>query len=211
MSGSAVLGRRERKKAEVTERILAVAEKLFRDKGYVETSMDEIAALADISRKTLFNYVTSKEAIIALLIDRFVRENMPDWEEQASADPIKFDPSDIISPHAKARIAAVAKNRWLLTLAAIHTGYYDTGKSEFVDNAISRNTRVRKERIAKVQQAGGIRNDITAEEICDYYDAVKDIVFKRWLLDPDSTDEDLYLRYSKAMTVLFKGVAADSR
>ena len=58
------LSLRERNKKKVTQRIVEVTIELFKTKGYHETTMDEIAEQAEISRKTLFNYFPSKESLL---------------------------------------------------------------------------------------------------------------------------------------------------
>ena len=55
---------RERNKQKVTERIVAVAVQLFKTKGYHQTTMDDIAQAAEISRATLFNYFPAKDALL---------------------------------------------------------------------------------------------------------------------------------------------------
>jgi len=53
--------RREREKARRREEILDAAEKLFETKGLAETTMDEIAARAEISKATIYLYFKCKE------------------------------------------------------------------------------------------------------------------------------------------------------
>jgi AcrR family transcriptional regulator len=55
---------RERNKQKVTQRIITVAVELFKTQGYAQTTIDDIAAEADVSRRTLFNYFPSKEALL---------------------------------------------------------------------------------------------------------------------------------------------------
>jgi AcrR family transcriptional regulator len=58
------LGRRERKKEETRQRIVAAAVELFQRNGYEATTVDEIAARADVAKGTFFNYYPRKEAIL---------------------------------------------------------------------------------------------------------------------------------------------------
>ncbi|MCX4748056.1 TetR/AcrR family transcriptional regulator [Kitasatospora sp. NBC_01287] len=58
------LGRRERNKQRVRERLYAAAIDLFMAKGYDHTSIDEIAERADVARGTFFNYFQRKEDLI---------------------------------------------------------------------------------------------------------------------------------------------------
>jgi TetR/AcrR family transcriptional regulator, cholesterol catabolism regulator len=61
------LSRRERKKEETRERIFQAAMRLFKQKGFEATTVDEIAEKADVAKGTFFNYFPHKEAIFAYL------------------------------------------------------------------------------------------------------------------------------------------------
>ncbi|KUO60290.1 MAG: TetR family transcriptional regulator [Gracilibacter sp. BRH_c7a] len=58
------MNRRERKKEETKGNIIRSAVTLFREKGFQETSMEEISEKADISKGTLYNYFQDKESIL---------------------------------------------------------------------------------------------------------------------------------------------------
>ncbi len=60
-------GTRERKRRETLQRITDAGVKLFSTKGYDETTLDEIAAAAGISRRTFFHYFKSKDDILLSL------------------------------------------------------------------------------------------------------------------------------------------------
>jgi len=57
-------GLRERKQRETRQRIAEVALRLFLADGYDGTTLEAIAAAADISRRTFFSYFKSKDEII---------------------------------------------------------------------------------------------------------------------------------------------------
>lgn len=57
-------GLRERKRRETAQRIADVALRLFLADGYEATTLDAIAAAADISRRTFFYYYKSKDDIL---------------------------------------------------------------------------------------------------------------------------------------------------
>lgn len=57
-------GLRERKRAETHARIQTAALILFSERGFEQTTLDDIAAAADVSRRTLFHYFGSKEDIV---------------------------------------------------------------------------------------------------------------------------------------------------
>lgn len=57
-------GLRQRKKAELRERIIDVAVALFREHGYEATRVDDIVGRLDISQPTFFRYFPTKDAVL---------------------------------------------------------------------------------------------------------------------------------------------------
>jgi AcrR family transcriptional regulator len=67
--GGKSIGLRERKKLKTREAIQRTAMRLFEKQGYEETTIEEIAAAAEISPSTFFNYFPTKEDVV--LFDAF--------------------------------------------------------------------------------------------------------------------------------------------
>ena len=63
----APLGRRERRKLEVRARIFGAARELIAKQGFEATTVDEIAAVADVAPATFFNHFQSKQALLGLM------------------------------------------------------------------------------------------------------------------------------------------------
>src|ERR1700684_2823085 len=57
-------GLRLRKRQQTRERLTRVAMALFLDRGFEATTLDDIAAAADISRRSFFHYFASKEDVV---------------------------------------------------------------------------------------------------------------------------------------------------
>jgi AcrR family transcriptional regulator len=79
-------GLRERMKHRRREAILVAAEKLFRDRGYTETSIEEIAGEAEVSIGTLYRYFSSKSGVMHELVQPVI-EGMREQGELIIADP----------------------------------------------------------------------------------------------------------------------------
>jgi len=61
---AAALGLRQRKRQQTRERLTRVAMALFLDRGFEATTLDDIAAAADVSRRSFFHYFSSKEDVV---------------------------------------------------------------------------------------------------------------------------------------------------
>jgi AcrR family transcriptional regulator len=57
-------GARERRRRETTEAIQAAALRLFGERGFEETTVEDVAAAAGVSRATVFRYFGSKDDIV---------------------------------------------------------------------------------------------------------------------------------------------------
>jgi AcrR family transcriptional regulator len=62
--GAAAPGLRERKRQQTRERLTRAAMALFLERGFEATTLDDIAAAADISRRSFFHYFASKEDVV---------------------------------------------------------------------------------------------------------------------------------------------------
>jgi len=65
MTGATRRGRSPEGRAEVRRDLVAAAVRLFRTRGYEETTVDDIAAMAGVGRRTFFRYFPSKEDAIS--------------------------------------------------------------------------------------------------------------------------------------------------
>ncbi|WP_323099142.1 helix-turn-helix domain-containing protein [Intrasporangium sp. YIM S08009] len=109
--------------------VCAAARELFSTRGYLATTIDDIAAAAGVARPTVFNAVGSKPAVLKAVIDRAMAgDDAPvtvadrSWYLEAINEP---DPERAITLHARniamivGRVAALL--RALETAAAVDT------------------------------------------------------------------------------------------
>jgi AcrR family transcriptional regulator len=101
-------GLRERKKAKTRAAIQEHALRLFRDQGYAETTVQEIAAAAEVSPATFFRYFATKEDTVVLdrldpvMIDLFRRQ------------PPELSPAEALRTAIREAIGALSDDEWEL-------------------------------------------------------------------------------------------------
>jgi AcrR family transcriptional regulator len=67
-------GLRERQKADRTRRILEAASSLFRAQGYDAVRIEDIAAAAEVSAGTCYNYFSTKGDLLLAIVSMEVEE-----------------------------------------------------------------------------------------------------------------------------------------
>src|SRR5260370_6962906 len=63
-AGRELPGLRERKKARVRQQIVETGLRLFRERGYENTRIDDIVHVLEVSQPTFFRYFPSKDAVL---------------------------------------------------------------------------------------------------------------------------------------------------
>jgi AcrR family transcriptional regulator len=63
--GAAHSNRRERRRLETRERLYRAALELFGERGFLETTVEDITEAADVGKGTFFNYFPTKEHVLA--------------------------------------------------------------------------------------------------------------------------------------------------
>ncbi len=84
-------GLREKQKADRKRRILAAAEAQFRERGYEHTKIETIAAAADVSVGTVYNYAQNKSDLLMILVTEHI-----DFVTGEIDELIKSPPTDLI-------------------------------------------------------------------------------------------------------------------
>ncbi|HEU4427693.1 MAG TPA: TetR family transcriptional regulator [Myxococcota bacterium] len=207
-------GLRERKKQLVRDGILEICGRLFRSRGFDETTVDEIAREAEISRQTFFNYFPSKEAVLAEiglvwlraqgeLASRGRRRGLPESTPEGLRQAI-LD-----------QLAAIEKDRELMRLVFTRSGLFfphgshvgKAGDEARLDHTRSFMAAVAA-RVRVGQKAKRIRRDIDANQIAEMYVAVLVITTRLWLTGYWGERGSLVERGRRALRVLEDGLRA---
>ncbi|WP_309066667.1 TetR/AcrR family transcriptional regulator [Microbacterium sp.] len=103
MTPTATARSRQRSAQQTRARILDAAQEAFVTRGYRTTSLREIAAAAGISHPGLLRHFSSKDELLAEVVERFEEENTRFYAEQADA----AEPGALLFPELARRNAAI--------------------------------------------------------------------------------------------------------
>lgn len=173
--------RMERKKDKMRQNIICVAVDLFAKQGFNVTTMEQIAAVADIAKKTLYNYFPEKEAILSAHIQNFVQE-------------LDVNLDEFLALHTDVRSR-------LLAMFAIQAKMYETDP-EFLKIYVAYRVRTRlnpsqelelrsgtEGLFAKVllaaQKTGELRDDIPARNLARYLEMSYFVTIMDWVTDQE--------------------------
>src|SRR2546430_14421123 len=84
-------GRRGRRREELRERIFQAAIQLFMQQGFFNTTIEQIAEIADVGKGTFFNYFESKEHLLLRLTElqeAILRQSVAAAEAAPSVRPL---------------------------------------------------------------------------------------------------------------------------
>ncbi|GAA4550510.1 TetR/AcrR family transcriptional regulator [Pseudonocardia xishanensis] len=103
------LGRRRGRGAR--ERILGASQQLFRDQGINRTGMDQLCAVAEVSKRTAYQHFTSKDELVAEYLRRFDPEVLPGVFDRTDLTPrerllaaFELPPSTPLCPYLAAAV-----------------------------------------------------------------------------------------------------------
>ncbi|MDQ6659946.1 MAG: TetR/AcrR family transcriptional regulator [Chloroflexota bacterium] len=78
---------KEKQRREREELIIQAAEEVFQEKGYYETSMDEIAARVGISKGTIYTHFQGKEELVVAIFKRNLQTFLEKIDSVIEAEP----------------------------------------------------------------------------------------------------------------------------
>src|ERR1700722_3895831 len=195
--------RRTRRSAETRERLFAAAVRLFAEKGFAETTVEDITNAADVGKGTFFNYFPSKEHILIAFSDmqlgkleRFVetarngREPMRSFfqtmSQQMTSEPAKKP--DVMRALLQANLSSSTVRNLMRE------------RNARGENLLSQLVQIGQER-------SEFRRDVSALEIARVF---RQLTFGTVLLWSVYGDDSLPERLDRAIDIVWRGFRAAS-
>lgn len=182
---------RVRKKAQQHRTLLRAAESLFRQKGYEATRMDEIAALAEVATKTVYNYFRTKQHFLIGLLDEDRLRIEASY--QAISDDPPTDPTEGLAQLIYADVGDVRSDedkRYWRELLAASTRVHGHPEDRFEANRRMFTRHI--ERLLRHYQAQGkISRQLNLRVAVDLVYAVNAYDFRHYCASASSVPADV--------------------
>jgi AcrR family transcriptional regulator len=165
----------------VRDRLALAAVELFRTQGYVETTIDDIAARAGVGRRTFFRYYRTKDEAIFPDHDRLllkVRERLLMFPEESGVQATTQAVKIVMREYVDNREVSLLRYRLVNQVPALR-------EREVV--SVARYQRAFRERLAEGPDVPA-HTRLRAEVIAASVAAAHNQVLRRWLREGGTTD-----------------------
>ncbi len=204
------MGLREQQKTALRERILQVCGRLFRERGFDETTIADIAGEVGISRQTFFNHFTGKDAVLTQL-------GLAWLKEQAAVPRLNAGGRRHGGVLAGTRRAVLAQMRAIeadadfMRLVFTRSGVLFPQSPAAGGRRGADQARSLFDNLALVMRAGQdtgeIRRDMEPHQAAELYVSTMLMMARLWLVDYWRDGRGLEARAAQALDVLEAGLA----
>jgi len=174
-------GRRERRRVETRTRLFRAALELFAERGFLETTVEDITNKADVGKGTFFNYFPTKEHVLATLgAERLAVIQRA--HEQSKKGPVLPVLKDLATDLAGQSAESAA------LLRAIYAAHASCApvRAELRKRLLA-GRKLLAEIFERAQASGEVRRDESPEELARLTQILLLGVVLAWALNPDST------------------------
>jgi AcrR family transcriptional regulator len=195
-------GRRERRRRETHARIFDAAMRLFAERGYANTPVEEITEAADVAKGTFFNYFPSKEAILEALAERqlsVVKAAEEKAREMTRVRPVLLE---MIHKLAERPSRSPLLLRSLMGVAMTHNTL-----STFLGRVLDGGRGHVAAIMERGQQLGELRLDLSPLELAR---VLQHAIFGTQMIWSLSARSDLNKWLDMTFEIFWRGIAADA-
>lgn len=193
--------RRDRKRAETRERIFRAAMQLFAERGFLDTTVEDITEAADVGKGTFFNYFPSKEHVLGVLHEIQLSKVAEAREAAvAGAQPVRE-----ILHHFMRRITEEPGRTQQLARGLIVTMFSSEYIREMFVKTLKRGGRLLAEVLERGQERGEIRRDLTADDLVRVFQQNVLGTLVHWSLNPPAA---LQKRLDATFEIFWSGISA---
>src|SRR6266567_8425717 len=191
--------RRQRRSAEIRDRLFRAALNLFAKKGFAETTVEDITEAADVGKGTFFNYFPSKDHILLA----FGEMQLGKLEAAVEAARRSNEPMPQFLRSLGVRMTQEPTRNPEIIRALLQAYLSTTPVREVMLDLQKRVHALHTEMIQLGQRQGEIRDDLPAEEIAYVF---RQTIFGTLLIWSLYGDATLHSRIESAFNLLWTGM-----
>lgn len=177
------LGRRERHRAETRERIFRAALRLFAERGYLQTTVEDITEGADVGKGTFFNYFPTKEHVLA----RYGEERIEEIEKCVQRARAGQENVLALLEELATDLAGQSSESPELLRSVFAAHMSSTPVLAQLQKRIRRGRELLREIFVLGQQRGAVRRDIPPAELAALMRLIFMGVTLAWAVNPESS------------------------
>jgi len=191
--------RRQRRSAEIRERLFRAALTLFAEKGIAETTVEDITNTADVGKGTFFNYFPSKDHILLAFGEMQLRK----LEEMVKTARSTNEPMPQFLRALGIRMTQEPTRNPAIIRALLQAHLSTTPVREAMIDLQNRVHALHTQMIQVGQDRGEIRSDLPAADIAYVF---RQTIFGTLLIWSLYGDASLHSRIETAFNVLWSGL-----
>jgi AcrR family transcriptional regulator len=172
-------GLRERKKARLRQQIIETALRMFRERGYDNTRIDDIVQVLDISQPTFFRYFPSKDAVLREVGRRAFARQAESLKSELNS---KATTAERLR-HFYETLAKITEEGRPLWQAVIVTGAMDPVRSPELRGPEEATVSLLREIIAQGQKRGEVTRAFPAVHLAEFMEGLFNTVVRQWAVD----------------------------
>jgi len=192
--------RRQRRSAELRERLFRAALDLFAEKGFAETTVEDITNAADVGKGTFFNYFPSKDHILLAFGEMQLEKLRKSVEDARQSN----EPMPMFLRTLRSRMTDEPSRNPAIVRAILQANLSSPPVREAMGKNHARAQALLTQLIQLGQERGEIRKDLSATELAYVF---RQTVFGTLLLWSLFGDATLPARIDTAFNVLWTGLA----
>jgi AcrR family transcriptional regulator len=192
--------RRQRRSTETRERLFRAALRLFAEKGFAETTVEDITNAADVGKGTFFNYFPSKEHILIAFSD------MQLSKLQATVDQMRARPEPMRSffRAMTLRMTEEPSKSPDVVRALLQANLSSSSVRSVMLERSARAEGLLTQLVQIGQERGEFRRDVPALELAQVFRQTIFGTLLMWSLHGDASLSD---RIERALEILWLGLA----
>jgi AcrR family transcriptional regulator len=192
--------RRQRRSTETRERLFRAALRLFAEKGFAETTVEDVTNAADVGKGTFFNYFPSKEHILIAFSDMQLSKLQATVDQmRARPEPMRsfFRAMTLRMTEEPSRAPDVVRALLQANLSSSSVRSVMRERSARAEGLLTQLVQIGQER-------GEFRRDVPALELAQVFRQTIFGTLLMWSLHGDASLSD---RIERALEILWLGLA----